>query len=379
MNAKIHEDINPQIHEDINPDEYSNDIPITNTSAFTYEEEKDAYGNVTREKVVWCGEGNYRSITPEYPTTVQNCTPALSLNIDEQGAQATVSKCGPYGMTWSLPTTPFEGNHGINYRVCNGQLYISHAQWNDPSIITELQQRGCTTQPMGTYIKQFPTYEPYQCEVACYKELITCPSPNLLRLIAADMNSRTIQMEGMDTNLLDIVKNKRPVEHKLLLSDVMCGMRHMHTRKLFHRDIKLENIFVDSFGTFKLADFGLSDVGGTDLRLKGSLNYMLSPRTPLKCQYGCACDRYAAGITFAAALLGFFPFQVSLENINEYKGPWTSFLFSMISGKITNIHESVVTKFFTQPYTADALRIRAYFRDEFWEVCMNGLPNVLII
>ena len=54
-----------------------------------------------------------------------------------QGDQATVYKC--FGrMAWTLPKKSFDPSHGINFRVCNRRLYISHAQWRDPLVIEDL-------------------------------------------------------------------------------------------------------------------------------------------------------------------------------------------------------------------------------------------------
>jgi NIMA (never in mitosis gene a)-related kinase len=39
---------------------------------------------------------------------------------------------------------------------------------------------------------------------------------------------------------------------------MLFGLNYLHDHKILHRDIKTQNIFIDSEGTIKLADFGIS-------------------------------------------------------------------------------------------------------------------------
>lgn len=39
---------------------------------------------------------------------------------------------------------------------------------------------------------------------------------------------------------------------------MLFGLNYLHENKILHRDIKTQNIFIDSEGTIKLADFGIS-------------------------------------------------------------------------------------------------------------------------
>ena len=51
-------------------------------------------------------------------------------------------------------------------------------------------------------------------------------------------------------------------EHKVaeLLSQILSGLEHVHSRKLLHRDIKPANVLLAKDGVAKLADFGVSRV-----------------------------------------------------------------------------------------------------------------------
>ena len=38
------------------------------------------------------------------------------------------------------------------------------------------------------------------------------------------------------------------------------GLNYLHENKVLHRDLKAQNVFIDSEGTLKLADFGISKI-----------------------------------------------------------------------------------------------------------------------
>ena len=59
----------------------------------------------------------------------------------------------------------------------------------------------------------------------------------------------------------------------------MTGVAYVHAKKISHRDLKLENCFLDKDVQVKIADFGLSKVfagpQGSVLQTKcGTINYM---------------------------------------------------------------------------------------------------------
>ncbi len=86
------------------------------------------------------------------------------------------------------------------------------------------------------------------------------------------------------------------------------------TPQVVHRDIKLENILLDSDNQMKLIDFGLSAfyLPGKKLRVHcGSPSYA-APEIVARKQYdGPPTDVWSLGVVLFACLAGFLPFHSS--------------------------------------------------------------------
>ena len=108
--------------------------------------------------------------------------------------------------------------------------------------------------------------------------------------------------------------------------EVVGAVEFLHTQRIAHRDLKLENVLISASGTCKLADFGLAHeyVGEVDFGLTnecvdeseretlydvcGSKSYV-APEVLLNLGYnGYSADVWSLGICLFAMLTGFFPF-----------------------------------------------------------------------
>ena len=74
-----------------------------------------------------------------------------------------------------------------------------------------------------------------------------------------------------DGDLLKYVKTngKIPEEKaRFFFKNIAIGLAHIHTRSVLHRDIKLDNILLDTDGGVKLCDFGVSKILKKDQVIK---------------------------------------------------------------------------------------------------------------
>jgi len=68
-------------------------------------------------------------------------------------------------------------------------------------------------------------------------------------------------MEYMNESLRDRIKAFVKLDYDTTRNysrQILQGLAYLHSRQIIHCDIKPENILVDTHGTVKLADFGLS-------------------------------------------------------------------------------------------------------------------------
>lgn len=79
-----------------------------------------------------------------------------------------------------------------------------------------------------------------------------------------------------------------------------------------HRDLKLENILLDTHKNIKIIDFGLSNVLAKDYKLKtacGSPSYASPEMLSQKRYDGPMVDYWALGVILFAMLCGYLPFD----------------------------------------------------------------------
>lgn len=110
-------------------------------------------------------------------------------------------------------------------------------------------------------------------------------------------------------------------ELKRILKQLISAVQYLHDNNVVHRDIKLENILIDSKGNIKLTDFGLCGIKKDkydmfDQRL-GTIRYS-APELLRGEKYNDSVDIWGIGICFFMLLTGKFPFDGSnKENITR--------------------------------------------------------------
>lgn len=100
-------------------------------------------------------------------------------------------------------------------------------------------------------------------------------------------------------------------EARPILRKILSALAYLHSKRICHRDIKLENVLLDADLNPKLIDFGFSSFENEHASLTlfcGTPNYM-SPEIVSKTPYsGAQSDSWAFGVLCYRVLVGNFPF-----------------------------------------------------------------------
>ena len=100
---------------------------------------------------------------------------------------------------------------------------------------------------------------------------------------------------------------------KTYFKQLMDGLNHVHSCGIIHRDIKLENIFLNNNKSIVvLGDFGLSNFWSPGAQLKtrcGSAEYAAPELLDKKQVYTPAIDIWSSGVVLFAMLTGHLPFN----------------------------------------------------------------------
>ena len=100
-----------------------------------------------------------------------------------------------------------------------------------------------------------------QEEIALMK---LCECPNIVRHKETYYYDNSVFMfiDYMDWGCLtSVIEDSRQISANIIayiLSEILRGLSHLHSQKLIHRDLKSDNILVDSKGHIKIADFGFA-------------------------------------------------------------------------------------------------------------------------
>jgi serine/threonine protein kinase len=169
-------------------------------------------------------------------------------------------------------------------------------------------------------------------------------------------------------NLCSYLKKRRKLsEHdaRIIFSQVVNGLQYLHSSNICHRDLKLENILLDTEQNVKLIDFGFSVyVKDPSRKLKvycGTPSYMAPEIVLCKEYVGFPVDIWSLGVLLFAMLCGHFPFAA--ESYSELykkiiKGRFR--LPDSLSDTVKHLLSSMLTKDVTGRFTINQVRNHAW-------------------
>lgn len=103
-------------------------------------------------------------------------------------------------------------------------------------------------------------------EITLLKEL---SHPNIIELIECETieTGTALVLEHCPYDLAGYIEQRRaagrplncdPTQMRTFMSQLLVGVAHCHAKNVLHRDLKPQNLLIDSQGVLKIADFGLA-------------------------------------------------------------------------------------------------------------------------
>lgn len=158
-------------------------------------------------------------------------------------------------------------------------------------------------------------------EVYILKKIRHANVIRLLEVFEAPKHMLIVMEYAAGGDLLNYVKKKgllQEDEARRIFRQTVYGLAHIHSRSVLHRDIKLDNILLDSDGGVKICDFGVSKIIPRHDLIKeqcGTPAY-IAPEVISDDGYeGFFIDHWSLGVLLYAMLFAAVPFKA--QNMKE--------------------------------------------------------------
>eukprot|EP01135_Chromosphaera_perkinsii_P004975 Nk52_evm19s307 gene=Nk52_evmTU19s307 len=159
------------------------------------------------------------------------------------------------------------------------------------------------------------------------RTLYEAQSPHIVRFHGAFFNEGSISMvlEFMDGgSLTELLARRGAIPEPVIASiaqQVLHGLVYLHKhRHLIHRDIKPQNLLLNTKGEIKISDFGVSGQLASTISScvswVGTVTYMSPERIQGK-SYSVMSDIWSFGLSIMELAMGEFPYQMPSGNNNN--------------------------------------------------------------
>jgi len=98
-------------------------------------------------------------------------------------------------------------------------------------------------------------------------------------------------------------------ETKFFIANLILSLEYIHSQKIIHRDVKPENLVLDSNGYVRLTDFGVAKINESDnsSETSGTPGYM-APEVILVHNHSYTADFFALGVIGYEFMMGYRPY-----------------------------------------------------------------------
>ena len=184
-------------------------------------------------------------------------------------------------------------------------------------------------------------------------------------------------------------------EAKFYLAELILAIESIHKLDCIHRDIKPDNILIDSDGHIKLTDFGLAKISEKIFEQNSNKNnicthiknyscvgtaFYVAPEVLKKTGYGPEIDWWSAGVIFYEMLVGYAPFcSKETKEACQKVMNWQKYLEipKKIKMKMSDEAEDLIYKLISNKNKrlgkngADEIKQHPFFSDINWDNIRN--------
>ena len=228
-----------------------------------------------------------------------------------------------------MKQTPLSGRYELEEIVGTGGMSVVYRAWDlksDREVAVKVLRLEYLTDE--NFIRQFNREAQAASKVT---------HPNIVTMydVGQDGDTRYLVMEYVrGVTLKEMIRQQGRIECKRavqIAQKILAAVDHAHKNHIVHRDIKPQNILVDSEGRVKVTDFGIARVldSGSNTgtgNVLGSVHYF-SPEQARGAVADAKSDLYSVGVVLYEMLTGHVPFDaetpmaVALKHIHEKPVP----------------------------------------------------------
>lgn len=162
---------------------------------------------------------------------------------------------------------------------------------------------------VGSNVQQLPIL---QKELALMERL---HHPNIVQCLGADHDDQYLRIYmdyvagGSVSSIIRSFGCFQERQASVLTQQMLRGLQYLHDRKIAHRDLKGDNLLLETDGTLKLADFGTAKELATQAMSVAGTAYFMAPEVIRGVGHGVEADVWSVGCCVIEMLTGKPPFS----------------------------------------------------------------------